>query len=56
MVPTHGIDESAEKTHPTGAELPPQTGFGAWPALAQVWSCSESVVMFGYGLGGSAFV
>ncbi|MFG2658719.1 hypothetical protein [Streptomyces sp. NPDC048425] len=56
MVPTHGIDESAEKTHPTDAALPPQTGFGVWPALAQVWSCSESAVMFGYGLGSSAFM
>ncbi|MFE7157772.1 hypothetical protein [Streptomyces sp. NPDC057636] len=55
MVPTHGIDESAEKSHPTDAELPPQTGFDAWPALTQVWSSSESAAMFGYGMGSSVF-
>ncbi|MEK0098927.1 hypothetical protein WDA79_10570 [Streptomyces sp. A475] len=56
MSPTKSIDDSAEKTHPADAELPPQSGFSTWPASAQVWSMSESAVMFGYSLGSSAFV
>ncbi|MFC9456088.1 hypothetical protein ACFWN5_44235 [Streptomyces sp. NPDC058430] len=58
MSPTTGIDESAEKaqTRPADAELRPQTGFGAWPSSAQVWSWSESAVLFGYGLGSGALM
>ncbi|MGW6405496.1 hypothetical protein [Streptomyces sp. NPDC055134] len=56
MSPTNSIDDSAEKTHPAGAGLPPQTGFGAWPASAQIWSWSESAVTFGYGLGSGTFM
>ncbi|WP_432179768.1 hypothetical protein [Streptomyces sp. NBC_00063] len=58
MSPTKGIDESAAKTQtrPADAELPPQTSLGAWPSSAQVWSWSESAIMFGYGLGSDAFM